>query len=293
MRRASLVGSGVALFIGFQACGGSAVSNGAGGAGIAGHAGSSSGAAGGALSGSGSANDTTAGKASNLPPKPVGGEDGGAPAAGGTAGAPTMSGDEGGAFGVAGESGATNCEPLLCAAECPSTRWQGVDGCPTCACAPPPTQLSRDAFACPEASLTLKTETSWFIGGIDRWLLDFTWSCGAGSIGEPGRATLRIGIIQPPQTPIDEISRTVYFGMPQPPAGGDTREDYELRGATGFLRGSGVPEISEPLSVVSGFISLRREGNELVGGVLYVGESATQSHTTTLSGPFRAPVPQR
>jgi hypothetical protein len=175
---------------------------------------------------------------------------------------------------------------LTCELQCPAARWQGVDGCPTCACAPPALQLSRDVVVCPAASLTLTTATSWFVGGIDRWLLDFTWTCSAGTIGEPARGTLQVGIIQPPKEPIDETSRTFYMQMPQ------TLDDYEVRGGTIFLRGSGVPEISEPLTAISSFISIRREGDELVGGVIYVGQSATGSHTATLAGPFRVPVPK-
>lgn len=37
--------------------------------------------------------------------------------------------------------------------------------------------------------------------------------------------------------------------------------------------------------------SIRREGDELVGGLQYVGEDSTQAHQATLAGPFRAPVP--
>ena len=105
------------------------------------------------------------------------------------------------------------------------------------------------------------------------------------SLGGPSRARVQLGLVQPPAVPVDATHRTFYW----PPSRG--LDGFELRGATIWLQGSGVPEIQVPLVVSSAYLSIRREGEELVGGVHYVGEDSTQAHRTTLAGPFRVPVP--
>jgi hypothetical protein len=228
----------------------------------------------------GGASTTTAGQAaSGTGPlvggaASVGGSDGGAPVDGGASGL----------GGEMGEAGAPNCPAIECATSCPDDRWLGPDGC-TCACAPPAPQLSNDAWNCPAESLTLQATSSYFIGGYDRWLIDFEWQCAASSFAGPSRATLSVGLIQPPTVPVDAMNRTFFW----PHGQGD--EDFDLRGAKIWLQGSGVPVIELTLNPISAFLSIRREGDELVGGVHYVGDDSTHAHPSTLAGPFRVPVP--
>jgi len=132
----------------------------------------------------------------------------------------------------------------------------------------------------------MTASSKWFIGGVNRWLLDFEWLCSASALGGPLRAKLEVGLIQPLPTPIDETNRTFYFQRPQ------TLDDYEVRTATIWLQGSGVPELKVDLNPTSSFLSVRREGSQLIGGVHYVGEGPSNM-MATMAGPFEVPVPQQ
>jgi len=130
----------------------------------------------------------------------------------------------------------------------------------------------------------MSAKSSYQIGGVDYWLLDFEWKCSAVSLGGPLRANLQVRLVLPPPTPIDAVSRTFYLVSPQPPA------EYQPFTATVYLRGSGVPEIKADLQHTSSFLSIRREGDQLVGGIQYEGKDSSD-HPATLAGAFRVPVP--
>lgn len=149
----------------------------------------------------------------------------------------------------------------------------------------PALQLTHEAFSCPLQSLTLQVTSSYFIGGIDRWDIDFEWACSAVALGSPSRAKLKVALPQPQAVPIDATNRTFYW----PKAQG--AEEFRVTGGTIWLRGSGVPEIEVPLVPSSALLSIRREGDELVGGLQYVGEDSAHANHSTLAGPFRVPVP--
>ena len=283
-RRTIAVGCVVSVV---AACGGSATSHDSGGAGqsstgSAGKAGD--GAAGGfTTGGTGHAGSSNAGAGTT---SHAGSANGGSGS--GQAGDPSTEGGawhEGGWAGQGNEAGFPDCGVIACPTDCPGERWSQLDGCLSCACAPPAALLQRQTWDCPSASLSVTASSSWFIGGYNRWLIDFEWKCTVQDLGQPGRATLEIGLIQPQPTPIDETNRTFYLPIPQ------TLKDYEVREATVFLRGSGVPEIKEMLQPLSSFLSIRREGNELVGGVEYEGQDSTHAYASKLAASFRVPVP--
>jgi hypothetical protein len=135
------------------------------------------------------------------------------------------------------------------------------------------------------------TATSgYYVGGYDRWLLDFEWTCSDTSLlGEPFRAHLQVGVVEPITPPIDASNRTFFF--PRQPAQPGML-DYELRGAVVWVRGSGVPEIELRPAPTSSFLSLRIESGLLVGGVEFIGKDSTSSLTTTLAGPFSVAIPK-
>lgn len=210
---------------------------------------------------------------------------GGAAAIGGSDGGATLDGGVSGTGGEVGGAGAPNCPAIQCETSCPGERWLGLDDCSTCACAPPTPQLTHEGWNCPDQSLTVQAASSYFIGGYNRWIIDFEWTCGAVSLGSPSRAKLEIGLVEPPPVVVDAMNRTFYWSQ------SESLEEFELRGATIWLRGSGVPEIEVHLSASSAFLSIRREGDEWVGGVHYVGDDSMHTNLSTLAGPFRVPVP--
>lgn len=208
----------------------------------------------------------------------VGGDSGAAGAAG--------AGGSGGTSGAAGAGGASPCPVIKCAAIC-AKYWVGQDGCGTCACEPPAANLSVGSVSCPNAALTLTAMSSNFIGGLNRWLLDFDWTCSDMTrLGEPARAHLQVGILQPLSQPIDEGNRTFFY-----PKDTQSQLEYELRAATVWVRGSGVPEIELKLQPSFSFLSVRIEGGQLVGGVEYTGTDQTKAMGATLAGPFSVAIP--
>jgi hypothetical protein len=185
-----------------------------------------------------------------------------------------------------GTGGVSDCAAIKCTATC-KENWLGLDGCPTCACAPPALTLSVGNTSCPSASITLTSASSYYVGGIDRWLIDFDWACSDQSLlGEPSRGHLRVGILQPLDLPINEKSRTFFL---PPIAAGEL--EYEARIATIWVLGSGVPEIERSLQASSSFLSIRLENGVLVGGIEYKGVDSTGAVTATMAGPFSVAVP--
>jgi hypothetical protein len=204
----------------------------------------------------------------------------------GRAGSTTSGGSTIAGNGTTGGNGA--CPAIKCAAACPEGTWVELDGCSSCACSPPKTALSDGTFVCPSASLSLAAASRMFIGGIDRWLFDFTWICSAGvsSLGQPLRATLEVGIIQSPPTTIDASNETYFY-----PNTSSSTSPYELPQARAYVAGSGIPEIEIQLTATSSFISIRRQGDRLVGGIQYVGKDSANNSTITLAGAFDVAVP--
>lgn len=131
----------------------------------------------------------------------------------------------------------------------------------------------------------MTTVSSYFVGGIDRWLLDFAWQCPGGAVGQAKSAKLQVRLELPMSPPIDATHRTFYMDE------GQAAGEYQLQGASIVVAGSGVPEFGVSLRHTRSLLSIRREGDELIGGLYFVGEDASGNHDTTLAGPFRVPVP--
>lgn len=216
----------------------------------------------------------------------AGGKSSGGAATGGHSGGAQVAGAAGLA-GAGGAGGARECPLIKCAASC-AENWLGLDGCPTCTCAPPTKKLSVNDVDCPSASVTMTASSSFSFGAaVDRWLFDFEWSCSEHSVlGEPLRAHLQVALIQPLTPAIDASNRT--FFEPRPAA---SVREYEVRSAEVFVAGSGVPEIEGRLDPSSSFLSIRLENGLLVGGLSFTGEDSAKTLTATMAGPFSVPVP--
>jgi hypothetical protein len=276
-----------------QTSGGSSNENSGGKGGHGATPSSTGGVASGGLKNSGGSPNTasgglspTGGVAGNTGGKSPGGA-GGTSSGGFSSSGHSNGGEAAGAPGLAGAGGARECPVFKCTATC-AENWLGLDGCPTCTCAPPATKLSVLETDCPSATVTLTAASSFFMGAaVDRWLLDFEWTCSDHSVlGEPLRAYLQVGIIQPLTPALDGGNRTFFY--PRPAQSG---LEYEVRTATVFVAGSGVPEIEGQLSPSTSFLSIRLENGVLVGGVSFTGANSAKTIAATMAGPFSVAVP--
>ena len=91
---------------------------------------------------------------------------------------------------------------------------------------------------------------------------------------------LQVGLIEPMNPPIDGTNRTFFY----PRSTGNL--EYEVRSATAWVRGSGVPEIELMLTPSSSFLSVRIENGLLVGGVRLIASHGREGYTARLAGPF-------
>jgi hypothetical protein len=129
--------------------------------------------------------------------------------------------------------------------------------------------------------------SSYFIGGVNRWLIDFDWACSDGSmLGEPSRGHLQVGIAQPLSPAIDDTNRTFFYPRPTP---GDY--EYEVRTASIWRRASSVPEVESTLLPASSFLSIRMQNGVLAGGVEFTGSDSMNTVAATMAGPFSVAVP--
>lgn len=250
---------GVALFA-LAACGGQAADRAPGGGNDGGQGGSaqaggSSGGPNGAGAGNGAGGQASAGTAP--------GGSGGQPSTGG-AGVGDGGANDGGSAAAAGDSGAggaASCEEL---GQCE-----------------PELGLSLDPKSCPTAALTLETSATYFIGGENRWILQFDWSCSAiSALGEPSRAALELRLEDPLSPPLDENERI----LSNPLAGADPPR-YVLQDPVIAVRGSGVPELESSLTLVQSVLKIRRAGDSLIGSVHFVGTTSAGTRAT-LFGSF-------
>ncbi len=133
------------------------------------------------------------------------------------------------------------------------------------------------------AHLDMTTVGSKFIGGIDRWVFDFTWDYDdpmASDDQEVVTATVRVQDL-----PMYEITETnVSWFSP-----GDDGMPLELMGGTYTLYGFGV--INDTLIPLAGFLSIRRVGDTFEGGVFLFMEGAGPAGAVDAGGPFSIPVP--
>jgi hypothetical protein len=251
--------AGIALLV-FAACGGQAADRpprggSDGGQGGSLQAGGSAGTPSGAGAGNGAGGQASAGTAP--------GDSGGQPNTGG-AGVGDGGANDGGAAAAAGDGGAG-----------------GAPSCEEPGQCEPELGLSLDQKSCPTSALTLETSATYFIGGVNRWVLQFDWSCSViGALGEPSRGSLQLRLEDPLSPPLDENERV----LSNPLAGAEPPQ-YVLQDLVIAVRGSGVPEIESSLTLLQSVLRIRREGDSLIGSVHFVGTTPAGARAT-LFGSF-------
>ncbi len=176
------------------------------------------------------------------------------------------------------------CPDLSCTDLCPNGTWVGLDGCDTCACAPPPLSLSVDGFTKPVAFVSLDVVASELIGGIDRWVFDFTWTYDdpmTSDDAEVVEATVRIMRTDPMFEPSEA---SVTWFSPE-----DDGNPIESLGGMYTLYGFAI--INDTLTPLNGFLSIRVNGADFEGGVLLDLQGAGQAGLVHATGPFKVAMP--
>ena len=202
-------------------------------------------------------------------------------------------GGRGGAGGVSGSAGrppmagAGGCPAITCSTTCLYGPWASVEGCSTCACAPPTKRLSYDMLSCPTDALTVSVVP---VAQTGTWVFNFTWLCSATvvAVGQPTSASVSVTILNSTNDPVTSTNRNYT------PLSSITPLVFSQAQIT--VAGSGLPYVSVPLSVAAGaYLAIRREGNTFVGGLYFPATPSSGPSTiganTILAGDFKVPVP--
>jgi hypothetical protein len=186
------------------------------------------------------------------------------------------------ATGTGGTGG--GCPDIDCATPCAYGYWDGLDGCQTCACAPPPLELTVNGATKDPTHLTLDTTASELIGGIDRWVFDFTWNYDdplASDDQEIVQVSVRIMRTGPEYEP-SETNATWFY----PESSG---APLEIPPGDYTLYGFGV--LMDTLTPVSGYLSIRRVDDVFEGGVVLKLEGQGVAAEVQALGKFSVAVP--
>lgn len=134
--------------------------------------------------------------------------------------------------------------------------------------------------------VNVNVEVTDFIGGINRWIFDFTWTFDDPMVSDDaedvavGIAIMRTDPDHEPDASNASWCHPEDAGMP-----------LESRGASHTLYGFGV--ITSDLTLDDGFLSIRRNGSDFEGHAYFdlsvVGGGSTD--TVHVAAPFSVPVP--
>jgi hypothetical protein len=132
----------------------------------------------------------------------------------------------------------------------------------------------------PARYVTLATEATRFIGGIDRLVLDFTWTYDdPQAADEEESVEVTIGLTIPPFVPSASYATYTYPNLP-----------FEGRGATWTLYGIALQTAA--LSIVTGEITIRLIGGVYDGTIdLTLTSGSTWPGEVAVSGSFSVPEP--
>ncbi len=181
-------------------------------------------------------------------------------------------------------AGGSDCPDIVCTLTCGHGYWDDLEGCQTCACAPPPVELATNGMMHDSQDVTFQTMADHFIGGIDRWVFNFQWSYDDPQASDDEivvEATVRIMQLDPMYEPSE--TNVTWFepehaGMP-----------LEVMQGEYTLYGFGI--VMDTLTPVSGYLSIRRVGDVFEGGVSLEMQGAGAAGAVHASGPFAVPVP--
>jgi len=189
------------------------------------------------------------------------------------------------ASGSGGAAGGDDCPDISCATPCPDDTWPELDGCPSCACAAD-LELQADTIWCEPWYTTLETTPSLFIGGIDRYVFDFYWVYDKPAWDDEEQFVWVTVQLMKLGLQFEPTEKNVTYFYPA-----DSGNPLEV--LQGDYHTWGVIGINEKLDPVSGFLSIRRVGDNFEGFVyLHMAVvGGAWPHTVYASGPFNVPVP--
>lgn len=208
-------------------------------------------------------------------------------ATGGTGNAGDTS--SGGSPSSGGSGGSAGCPAVSCAMICPLGFWKAVDGCDSCACVPPENRMTYSSRACPSESILLGVAASRESGAVNRWILDFHWTCSVPTDWAPKEASAQVAIVDMATRPIDSANTTIVYPLTadSPPA--------EFRQSQMLLSGNvAMPDTTLTFEVSTGtYLSIRREGDHFTGGIMLQGvvNLSPSQYPAQFSGSFDVPVP--
>jgi len=182
------------------------------------------------------------------------------------------------------DAGDLGCADIDCSLDCPYGLWDDLDGCPTCACAPPPLLMEQNSVGYPDEHLSFDLDLDMFIGGIDRIIFDATWNWGDPNMVDSNESvTAQIGLMQlGEETAPSPENRTFFFVT-------DGETPLESRGITWTLFGVGV--ISWEMLPTGGYLSIREtpEGQWEGGLLIELEESSPIDPSNPRRGRVGAP----
>lgn len=174
-------------------------------------------------------------------------------------------------------AGASWCaSSTTCSGLCQSGYWWSPSGCYECACAPPVTQLSYSdptlGVSCPAALLTSTSTVS--VVQSNRLDFVFTWTCSALIEGQPVTGMVRASITPSASAPVDTSSRTYRLD--------DTLPTLSIDQAQLSAQATAI---NLTPTTAGTWLSIRREGSYVHGGIYFVG-SPSSGENVTLAGEF-------
>lgn len=182
-------------------------------------------------------------------------------------------------------AGGGDCPDISCTEACDDGYWDDLEGCQTCACAPPPgLELSVQGVAKNPQHLSFDVAASELIGGIDRWVFDFTWTYDDPQTSDDEEivsATVRLMKLGPQYEPSE--SNVTWYSP------GDDGMPLEMLGGDYTLYGFAV--LTDTLAPAGGYISIRRVGAFFEGGVVLEMQGSGVAGMVHAAAPFTVAVP--
>ncbi len=183
------------------------------------------------------------------------------------------------AAGAAGQGGApVNCvEVIFCEEECPFRFWDDLQGCPTCACAPPPLTMQTNGVVHDPAHVAMEASAAWSPGS-GRLTFSFRWTYDDPTMEDEEQFVS--AAVDMPEGLVWHAPVVTTFQLPS--------DDPQLSCWANWTS-SGLLDQRESLTIADGYFSVRNvDGDYEVEGGIYLSMESTSAYpgTVVVGGPF-------